>query len=207
MEEEKSFNYRDRLSLIEQMIAVAKDEHRVKGDSWLIWGWLLFVCSIASAVLFKTGLADYIGWIWMSMLVVGIVVFFLIRRQGQKEVVTYVQGLLRKFSAGFFISLLVTIAASNVDAADNSAKNAFPFGYFYILYAFWMFIYGSAIKFRPLLIGAIVNWAAALAIFLTPDFFYKMIISSAAIMVGYLIPGYMLRNQFKKSYNAKPESI
>ena len=41
----------------------------------------------------------------------------------------------------------------------------------------------------------------------TPDFFYKMVISAIAILVGYLIPGYMLRNQFNKSHQRKEESL
>ena len=45
MEEEKSFSHSQSLSVIEQMIAAAKNEHREKGDGWLMWGWLLFMAS------------------------------------------------------------------------------------------------------------------------------------------------------------------
>ncbi len=201
--EEEQFTHEQGLGLIEQMIAAARNEHREKGEGWLIWGWLLFAASVLSAVFMKTEMQQYIGWVWTAMLIVGLIIGGVLStvRNRKKEVTTYVQGLLRKFGAGFFISLFVMIAASNINGDSSS------FGYYYILYAFWMFSHGSAIRFQPLIIGAIVNWAAALAIFLTPDFFNKMLISAIAILIGYLIPGYMLRNQFQKNVQSNRESL
>jgi Flp pilus assembly protein TadB len=201
--EDQPLSHTQSLGIIEQMIAAAKNEHREKGDGWLLWGWLLFIASVLSAVFMQTALTQYIGWTWTGVLVVGfsLMLYFYFTRKKKEEVTTYVQGLLNKFSTGFFISLLVLVAASNLSGSS------FSFGYYYVLYAFWMFIHGSAIRFQPLIIGAIVNWAAAIAIFVTPDFFYKMVISAIAILVGYLIPGYMLRNQFKKLSQANKESI
>jgi Flp pilus assembly protein TadB len=201
--EDQPLSHTQSLGIIEQMIAAAKNEHREKGDGWLLWGWLLFIASVLSAVFMKTALPQYIGWTWTGVLVVGfsLMLYFYFTRKKKEEVTTYVQGLLNKFSTGFFISLLVLVAASNLSGSS------FSFGYYYVLYAFWMFIHGSAIRFQPLIIGAIVNWAAAIAIFVTPDFFYKMVISAIAILVGYLIPGYMLRNQFKKSNQRNKENI
>ena len=201
--EDQPLSHTQSLGIIEKMIAAAKNEHREKGDGWLLWGWLLFIASVLSAVFMKTALTQYIGWTWTGVLVVGfsLMLYLYLTRKNKEEVTTYVQGLLNKFSTGFFISLLVLVAASNLSGSS------FSFGYYYVLYAFWMFIHGSAIRFQPLIIGAIVNWAAAIAIFVTPDFFYKMVISAIAILVGYLIPGYMLRNQFKKLSQANKESI
>ncbi len=51
----------------------------------------------------------------------------------------------------------------------------------------------SAIRFKPLIVGAWVNWAAAIGIFIVDSFRYDMMISAVAVLVGYLIPGYMLR--------------
>jgi len=115
-----------------------------------------------------------------------------VRRPERKNVRTYIQVLLDRLGAGFFISLFVLIAAAYM------SKSGFAFGYYYVLYAFWMFIHGSAIRFRPLIIGAAVNWAAAIAIFIIKDFRYDMMVSAFAIAAGYLIPGYMLRAQYRK---------
>ncbi len=201
--DEDRITHQQSFSIIEQMIAAAKNEHREKGDGWLIWGWLLFIASIVSAILVVTGNNNFIGWVWTGMLIIGFAIgFFLSEKRNKNDgVTTYIQDLLTKLGAGFFISLFVMIAASYI------THSYYGFGYYYILYGFWMFIHGSAIHFRPLIIGAFINWAAALAIFLTRDnFLFVMIISSVAILAGYLIPGYMLRSQFKKSVESKSES-
>ena len=201
--DEDAITHEQSFGIIEQMIAAAKNEHREKGDGWLVWGWLLFISSLASAVCITMGYNNFVGWIWAAMAVTGVTLGFALSFKKKKKdlVVTYVQDLLIKLGAGFFISLFVMIAASYL------TQSYYAFGYYYILYAFWMFIHGSAIHFRPLIFGAFINWAAALAIFLTKDNFLSvMIISSVAILAGYLIPGYMLRNQFKKTHQPKSES-
>lgn len=67
-----------------------------------------------------------------------------------------------------------------------------------MIYAFLMLIQGGAMKFKPLMIGAAVNWIGAIAIFLNQDFKYDMLITAAAVFIGYIIPGLLLRLQFKK---------
>jgi hypothetical protein len=158
---------------------------------------LLFIASVLSAIFSKFGIGSYIGFTWTAMLVIGLVIYVFahVRKQQMKKVKTYVQDLLDKLDAAFFVSLFLIIAASYISGDHN-----FGFGYYYILYAFWMYIHGSAIRFKPLLVGAIVNWAAAVAIFFIEDFSYDMIVSALAVLVGYLIPGYMLKAEYKRNY-------
>lgn len=204
---EETFSKQESLKIIEQMIKTAKNEHREKGEGWLLWGWLLFIASTLSAVLVQVRLSGYIGWVWAAMGLLTFISFLWeLRAKKTQAVKTYVEELLEKFSTGFSISLFAIIAATsiaaNVNKDDSGQSIAFAFGYFFILYAFWMYIHGSAIRFKPLIIGAIVNWAAAIAIFIVKDFKYAMIISAIAVAVGYLIPGYMLRNLYKKSHKS-----
>jgi hypothetical protein len=202
---EEQFSKSESLRLIEQMISAAKNDHRENGHGWLWWGWLLFAASILSALLVQIKQGQYVGWVWTAMTLVVIIVFIMESRAKKTHLVkTYIQELLEKFSAGFMISLMVIITANTIVANYNQVDDkgqgiAFAFGYFYILYAFWMYIHASAIRFKPLKVGAYVNWAAAIAIFIIRDFQYAMLISAFAVAVGFLIPGYMLRNQYKKS--------
>lgn len=200
---EEDFSKTESLRLIEQMISAAKNDHRENGDGWLWWGWMLFGASLLSALLVQIKQSQYVGWVWTVMTLVVIIAFIWESRTKKTQAVkTYIEELLEKFSTGFMISLLAIITANTLVANHNNDKGesiAFAFGYFYILYAFWMYIHGSAIRFKPLKIGAIVNWLAAIAIFIVKDFKYAMLISAFAVAVGFLIPGYMLRNQYKKS--------
>lgn len=200
----EEFTQSESLKLIEQMIGAARNEHTEKGHGWLWWGWLLFTASAASALLVQFGWGQYVGWVWSGMSGIVLVAFaFESRTRKTKMVKTYIEELLQKFSTGFFISLLAMIGATTLvsNAGDNNGQQiAFAFGYFFILYAFWMFIQGSAIRFRPLVVGAAVNWLAAIAIFIVKDFKYAMIISAVAIAAGYLVPGYILRYRYNKTH-------
>ena len=202
---EEDFSKKESLRLIEQMISAAKNDHRENGEGWLWWGWMLFGASLLSALLVQINQGRYVGWVWSGMTLVVIVAFVWESRTNKiRAVKTYIEELLEKFSTGFMISLLTIIAANtivtNYNDNDNRGESiAFAFGYFYILYAFWMYIHGSAIRFKTLKVGAFVNWADAIAIFIIKDFKYAMLISAFAVAVGFLIPGYMLRNQYKKS--------
>ena len=64
-----------------------------------------------------------------------------------------------------------------------------------------MLVKGGALKSRALMIGAAVNWAGALAIFVNKEFRYDMLIMAGAVLAGYIIPGLLLRNQYRKSNN------
>ena len=192
--EEKKMTEEESLHLIHQMIQVAKADHRENVSGWLIWGWLLFIASVSSAILTYMKITGYISWVWSGILVIGVgiyIVFHVMKRRDEK-VKTYVQELLDRLGNGFFISLFVIVAASFI------VKTSYGFGYYYILYAFWMYIHGSAIRFRPLMVGAYVNWVAAIAIFLIKDTAPIMIVSAIAVLIGYLIPGYMLQAEYRK---------
>lgn len=197
--EEKTLSEQESFFVIEQMIAAAKNEYRQNGGGWLIWGWLLFLASINSIVLIEIDYTYYIQWTWCSILPLGfLLMFFYNKRHSRQEVVTtYLQDLFRKFNIGFFVSLTVIVASNFLGVPPNLS-----FGYFYILYAFWMFMNGSALRFKPLIVGAIVNWCAAIAIFLVHDFKQIMIISAIAVLVGYLIPGQILSAKYKRSIKA-----
>lgn len=201
---EKELTKEESLTLIQQMIRVARDDHRENGEGWLIWGWLLFTASVLSFAFAALRIRGYIGFTWTAMLVVGLVIYVFghVRKQRLKKVKTYLEDLLDKLGTAFFVSLFLMIAASSLGGDQN-----FGFGYYYILYAFWMYIHGSAIRFRPLLIGALVNWAAALAIFLITDFQYDMLVSAVAVLVGYLIPGYLLKAEYKRNYSREENRI
>ena len=195
--EEKKMTGHESLHLIQQMIQVAKEDHRENGEGWLIWGWLLFIASLTSAILGYLNIKGYISWIWLGTLVIGLVLYLILHvfKQKHVKVKTYVHELLDRLGTGFFISLFAIIAAGFIN------KTGVGFGYYFILYAFWMFIHGSAIRFRPLIIGAFVNWAAAIAIFLLKDVAPVMLVSTIAVLIGYLIPGYMLRKEYRKKMN------
>jgi hypothetical protein len=67
-----------------------------------------------------------------------------------------------------------------------------------VTYATWLFISGGALKFKPLMAGGIVNWIFAAAGFFV-SFQTQVIFLALAVLLGYIIPGHLLRNKYKNA--------
>lgn len=197
---EKKMSESESLELIRNMIQTARDEHNDNGLGWRVWGWVLFVASFGTYLSMEfRWKGSY--WLWNLALPVGIVLMVLsaLRKRTHKKNLTYAQDLLDRIGIGFFASLLSMIAGINIYFAYTTDPGDIDFwGFFYILYAFWMYIHGSALKFRPLIIGAVLNWLAGILMFRISDMKYEMLIGAIAILLGYLVPGYLLFLQSKK---------
>ena len=190
---ERDLSNEKSLEIIHQMINQAKTKINDNGNEWIMWGTLIFLASLSTYYFIEIGY-EYIfmGWNVIGVLVIIILTYQLFRSKA-RTVRTYLDDLLRLFDIGFIICLFIIIFSINVGVSAN-----FGFGFLLMIYAFLMLIQGGAMKFKPLIIGAIVNWIGCIAIFLNKDFKYDMLITAAAVFIGYIIPGIILRAQFKK---------
>jgi hypothetical protein len=66
------------------------------------------------------------------------------------------------------------------------------------VYAVQLFVWGGALRFRPLIIGGIINWALGIAAFFV-TFDIQLFLIAAAALVGFAIPGHLLKSRFQKS--------
>jgi hypothetical protein len=196
----ESMSETESLALIRQMIQSAREEHNENGRGWRIWGWILFVASFGTYLMLEFKLKGSY-FLWNIALPAGILlmVFSGFRRKKTKRSLTYAQDLLERMASGFFGSLLAMVAGVNVFFITSNRPGDIDFwGFFYILYGFWMYIHGSALKFKPLLLGAVLNWVAGICMFGVAEMKYKMLIGAIAVLLGYLIPGYLLYFQSKR---------
>lgn len=193
--EEKQLSGQESLALINQMISKAKNEINDNGFGWLLWGSMIFLAAVSSYIIieFKLDLNVFIGWNLFGLIAIPLMVYNLIRNRKVLRTRTYVDELLSLFDIGFTICIFIIILSINVAVSPNEG-----FGYFLMVYAFLMLIQGGAIRFKPLLIGSIINWAGAIAIFYNDVFKYDMLITAAAVFIGYIIPGLLLRSQYRK---------
>ena len=193
MDGQKELTGEKSLEIIQQMIQKAKTNFTDDGYSWLVWGSLIFLASVATYFLADANYSNlFLAWNVFGVVAILLLVygFFKPKRSSAKS---YISEILRYVDIGFTICLFLIIFSMNVAVSTNAG-----FGYLLMLYGFLMLIQSGALKFKPLVIGAIVNWIGAIAIFLNPEFKYDMLITAAAVFIGYIIPGLMLRAQFKK---------
>ena len=76
-------------------------------------------------------------------------------------------------------------------------QHAWPF--FILFYGLGTFVSGKILRFKPLIVGGIINWILACAASFFP-FDYQLLFAAAAILISYLVPGYMIQSEKKSSY-------
>ena len=186
------------LKIIESMIGNARKNIVDNGFSWLIWGTLIFLASLSTFFLIERG-SDNIFLAWNAFGIFAVVMLLYgVFKPKKRQVKTYVDDLLKYINIGFTVCIFIIIFSINISVGPNNG-----FGYFLMLYAFLMLIQGGAMKFKPLIFGAIINWIGAMAIFYNTELKYDMLITAVAVFIGYLIPGFILARQNYKQKKFK----
>ena len=192
--EEPNLKHEESLRIIHEMIGNARSRIVDNGFGWLLWGSLIFLASLSTFFLIEADTQDiFLGWNIFGIVAVLIFLYNFIRPKRNK-VKSYVDEVLGWVDIGFAVSLFVIIISINVSVGPNNG-----FGYLLMLYAFLMLIQGGAMHFKPLIFGAVINWAGAIGIFYCTIFKYDMLITAAAVLIGYIIPGIILYSQSKRN--------
>ena len=190
MEAEKPMNSEESILIIQRMINTAKEDLEDNSFYFLLWGWLVFAACIINFILIKISFGfESIGWL-ILMPLGGVWSSIYGYRQGKRQRSTsYIYDLMKYVLIAFFVSLMIVLFFMN-----KLGLATYPM--VMLIYGTWLFISGGALKFRPLIIGGIINWTLAMvALF----FFFEqqLIILAVAVLSGYIIPGHMLRRKFK----------
>ncbi len=178
----------ESLRIITEMISKTKVNIRQSSFHLLFWGWLIFFCSLSEYLLLK--LTDFSSpWYVWYLVIPGVFVSMIYGFiKGRKErVYTYATNLYVwtwiAFMASAIVLFIIIWGRWELFASLILAMAALP-----------TFISGIIIKFRPLLIGAVIFWILALiARFGGHDI--ASLAVPVAMLAGYLIPGYMLKKQ------------
>jgi hypothetical protein len=194
MQTEEELSPQQSLALIRSMIDQTRGAVVDNSFYFLLWGWLVFACSVLEYIL-KTYIEySYHYGVWWLMPVGGIVSAIYGARQSRNiQVRTFVSeaiGYLWLAIALAFVSLVMVNMFS-----DKGWQTAFT--YYILLYAIGTFVTGKLIAFRPLVIGGFINFILAA---ISARFAYdeQLLIGAFAILISYIIPGHLLRSRARK---------
>lgn len=196
MEKETGFSHLEGLEIIQSMINRAKDKFSENGHLYLLWGWVVFLCSIAQFIMLNYFQYEYHYLVWSTCwLVVIYQAFYLAKRKKRDKVRTYTDDIIGYVWLAFVVALFLMGFLFGRVLGDEYYKMVSPG--FLVLYGIPTFLSGIILRFRALIIGGIACWLLSVgAAFVQNE--YQLLFLSAAMLIAWIIPGYMLRAKFKK---------
>jgi hypothetical protein len=122
----------------------------------------------------------------------GIASIFLVKKEKDKsKVKTWFDNVMKYLWLAFGVVLAITLFTM-----FKRQVNLMPI--VIALYGLGLFITGGLLQFRPLMIGGILSWIISITGIFYYDMYTAIWLVAIAILVGYIIPGHMLRNKFNK---------
>ncbi len=176
------------LDLITSMINEAKGNVRHNSFYYLFWGWVLIIAHLGSFALSKIEF-DYPFVVWLIVIPAWIVSFVYGSRQtkNQKRSATH----LEKINITLWISFgTLAVVIPFFGGFINYQINPIIL----LIGSMATVASGVILKFRPLMMGGILFFAAGLLSFFFSNE-HQSLISALTIALGYLVPGYLLKSQ------------
>lgn len=199
METEKNMTYEESLNTIQRMITTAKENLEDDSFYFLLWGWLVFAaCTVNYILLFFAPHIQGIGWLVLMPLGAVISMLYGYKQDKIQRTQSYIDDVMKYVMISFLVSLCVVLFFQG-----KLGLATYPM--VILVYGMWLFVSGGALKFRPMIAGGIINWILGIVSFFFP-FEQQLMILALAVLLGYIIPGHMLKNKFKKLNSQSIES-
>lgn len=184
---------KESMELITSMINKARNRFNESGIIYLIYGWVIFICSLVQFValyFFKNPDAYYIWYLtWVPVVYH---VNYLRKKRASDKTRTYTDEIIGYIWLVFIISisLLIFLQLYLQSAAAINLT-------ILVLYGMPTFLSGVILKSNALKTGGVFCWLLAiLSVFIYPDF--QSLLIAVAVVVAWIIPGYIFKENLKK---------
>jgi hypothetical protein len=177
------------LDLITNMIKQTQGNANRSSFYFLLWGWTIALCNFGMYFVLKfSDYPKYAAYVWLLIVPAYLATILYGRNQ---EKTRMVKTHLDEISKWLWISMSITILPVWIFGDKiNWMVNAIvlmPIGSA-------TFLSGIIIRFKPLLYGGITFWTAGILCYFLPSI-DQILVGGTAVILGYLIPGYLLKNQ------------
>src|SRR5579859_5076761 len=188
----ENFSPEDSLRVIQTMIDKTRTSVADNSFTFLLWGWLVFTGALLQYILYVIVKSPLHGAAW-NVMFIGLVVSIVRRVKHKPRIVkTYVDDGL---SSIWICMVVVQFLIVMIFLRRGGWENCYTF--FILLYSIGCFLTGRLLKFTPLIWGAVTCWAVAiLTTFVGIE--TNMLLMAAATLLSYIVPGYLLRSDYKK---------
>lgn len=186
MENEKELTSTESLEIITRMIRQTKGNAKEGSFYFLFWGWIVIIASLGHFYLDQFTSFEHPYAVWLISIPGWIItMIYSFKQAGKQKVRTYSDSLIMWTWLAFLFSMLVVIFG-------GSYFNFHITALILLFSGMATFITGIIIRFNPLIIGGSSFWIfSPIALYLGTG--YAPLVMAIAVIVGYLIPGYLLR--------------
>jgi len=187
---QENFTAEESLQLIQSMINKTKENISENSFSFLLWGWLAFFTFLGQYIL-KVVFEYRHFYIVALIMFIGIPLTIIYnRKRSRKYARTYIGDSMRYLWLGLGVCFfLLNFLFSSIPQGW-----LFCYPFFILLYGLGTFVSGMILKFRPLVIGGVINWLLAV-VAVRFDFDAQILFALAAIVICYIIPGYLIKSK------------
>lgn len=175
------------LDLITNMINQAQGNVRGSSFHFLLWGWVVALANLGMFVLIQLEYPrPYIVWLitipaWLTSMYVGF------KRGREERIVTHIDRITMWMWIIYGVSIFTLVFfGKSINWNMNPVILLMTF--------VPTFISGVVLRFKPLMLGGVSMWFFAIVCFLV-DMEYQFLVGALAVIVGYLVPGYLLRSK------------
>lgn len=188
---DKELTKEESLELITNMIGQAK-RNVAKGGSFyfLLWGWVIMLANLGHYSIEKYQLYDHPYIVWSLIVPAAIIsIWYSAKQEREARVVSHYDRIYGTIWMAIFVSIIILLVfMGKLDFNHNAVILLFS--------GLGTYISGSLLRFRPLLIGGVSLWGAAIVAF-NVAVLDQYLVAAVGLLVGYLIPGYLLRKAEK----------
>ncbi|MBA4321800.1 MAG: hypothetical protein C0408_03175 [Odoribacter sp.] len=197
---EKKMTPEESLNLIGEVISNTRNNLRTDSFFFLLWGWFITVAAIVEAViLWNAGrMNDWknvsllSGLNWGGIVLIGLIiqVFYIKKHYVKKGHRTFFEKVISYIwiFSGVIIFLMIYLSGTRHES---------PEPYILAVVSIPTVVTGLMTRFRPLIIGGLLFILfAVLAVNVQTDWL-RSLVTAAALIFGYLIPGYLLRKKIQ----------
>lgn len=181
------------LRLIESMINKAQNRFSDNGHLYLLWGWVILICSACHFVAINWNLFEHPEWIWgLTWLALLYQTVYLVRQKKKIRVSTYMDDIVKAIwmvfiGCGFLLAFVV--------GRLGDWLSMYPL--ILMLYGIPTILSGTVLRFKPLIWGGIICWILCMiSVFLPLKF--NLLMVSLAVIAAWIIPGYLMKQKFAK---------
>ena len=185
---ENKLSEKESLQLITEMIGKAKSSYHSNGTSAIMWGIVIFFCSIFNflEMQFQFSIGFDIWWLmWVALIPQFVMVF---KNRNDKKFVSYEETTMSFVWWAFGASVLMLMFFNNYYRPLHSES------LFLMLFGMPTFITGGMFRFKPMIIGGMICWIL-FGISLYTELKINILLMALAALSAWLIPGIILKKK------------